>query len=327
MGFLSKLLGELSGSAGLKVSEQLLFDKVIGFKGLVPGCGTSTIVQNVAVALSETTNLDICVLDTNFLYPTQYPLLVNTDDEKRKDFLNYAGDLSTITVPTNCRNTYLISLNDRGIVDMLSSKDSEDVLDKVIGALKTSFDVILIDLSYELTNINTHAAIKCNRIINVADQSIKLTYNLRKSLNTMATLAIPMAKANRVIINKVLPDVVTNTKSVFEQADMKVLGEIPFSMEIAKAGVSGKKIWTTFSSNYDIAKFSDVIDTLIDEVIQKTPLNGKYFTKADVLDETKDKVEELDEIETETVVESVVIEDDMIEDDIIEDVTNEEQKE
>ena len=75
MGLLSNLLGTLSGNNNLKVSEQLLFDKVIGFKSIVPGCGASTVLQNVAIALSENTKFNICVLDTNFLYPVQYPLL------------------------------------------------------------------------------------------------------------------------------------------------------------------------------------------------------------------------------------------------------------
>ena len=73
----------MSGNNDLKVSEQLLFDKVIGFKSVVPGCGASTILQNVAIALSETTKFNICVLDTNFLYPIQYPLLTTSDNETK----------------------------------------------------------------------------------------------------------------------------------------------------------------------------------------------------------------------------------------------------
>ena len=74
MGLLSKLLGSISGNNDMKVSEQLLFDKVIGFRNIVPGCGASTIVQNIAIALSEKTKFNICILDTNLLYPVQYPL-------------------------------------------------------------------------------------------------------------------------------------------------------------------------------------------------------------------------------------------------------------
>ena len=36
MGLLGKVLSTISGNNDLKISEQLLFDKVIGFKSIVP---------------------------------------------------------------------------------------------------------------------------------------------------------------------------------------------------------------------------------------------------------------------------------------------------
>ena len=61
------MIGVFSGETTMKVSEQLLFDKVIGFRSVVQGTGASTFLQNVAVALSENTNYNICVIDLNFL--------------------------------------------------------------------------------------------------------------------------------------------------------------------------------------------------------------------------------------------------------------------
>lgn len=282
MSFLSKLLGIFSGSGGIKLSDQLLFDKVVGFKGIVPGVGTSTIVQNVALALSETTNFDICVLDTNFFYPTQYPMLVGGVEEKRKDYLDFTGDLSEIAVETTLRNVFLVSMYNRNFVDMLSTRDSEVTVDRLMGSLKTRFDVVLVDLSYELSQINTYTAIKCNKIINVADQSLKCVYNMQKSLNMMASLAIPLAKANQIVLNKVLPDVVTNTKGVVQESGLTVLGEIPFSLEIAKCGASGKKIWAATTSNREIFTFSQAINSVVDSILQRTPLNAKYMDKDEV---------------------------------------------
>ena len=79
MGFLSKLIGTISGGSKMEVSEQLLYDKVIGFRGIVPGVGTSTIVQNVAEALSDTTNYSICVLDVSFMYASQYNYFIKAE--------------------------------------------------------------------------------------------------------------------------------------------------------------------------------------------------------------------------------------------------------
>lgn len=282
MSALSKLLGVFSGNNGEKLSEQLLFDKVIGFKGVVPGVGTSTYVQNVAIALSENTNYSICVLDTGYLYPTSYPMLVGDNKESdKKDYLDFSDELSDVVSDTLYPNVHLLSLNNRGIADILGSKDSEELANRVIGALKTHFDIILVDLSYELTNVSIRTAVKCNKIIYVSDQSLKSVYHLKKALNMSASLAIPFAKANTVVLNKVVPDVLTNTQAVLEKTGLTVVGEMPLSIEIAKYGVSGKRIYED-STHRDVVTFSDLIDELVSIVTSKTPLTEKYINKKDI---------------------------------------------
>lgn len=270
MSIIGKIIGMISGGSGSNLSRQLIFDKVIGFKGVAPGVGTSTIVQNVAEALSETTNNTICVIDTNFLYPTQYPMLVSTSESKqKKDYLDFASDLSDCIVSTDIKNVSLLSLHGRTIVDMISSKDSDLIVGKVIKEIKNYFDIILVDLSYETTNTSIYSAIKCNKIINVADHSLRCAYHLQRYLNNQATLAIPLGKANKVIFNKALPDVVSGVKGLYEEAGLQVVGEIPFSQEIAVKGVSGKIIWTTTTTSKDILAFSEVINTVVEDITQK----------------------------------------------------------
>lgn len=288
MGFLSSLLKTISGNTGMKLSEQLLFDKVIGFRGIVPGVGTSTIVQNVAIALAAQTNYSICVLDTHYLYPTLYPMLMEGSDSKRKDYLEFDGDLSEVVLPTAFKNISLASLYNRTLVDMLSTRDSELTVDKLMGSLKSYFDIILVDLSYEPTNLYAYTAIKCNRVINVADYSLKCIYNLRKSLNTMTTLAVPFAKANRVVINKVIPDIVTNVKGVMQEAGLRVIGEIPYSLTVARLGLAGKRIWSNKTADKDIYVFSSVINAIVQDILVVTPLNeGNIKQSSDTYEEEK----------------------------------------
>lgn len=325
MGFLSKLLGTVSGNnGGFKISEQLIFDKVIGFRGIVPGVGTSTIVQNTAIALSEKTNYSICVLDVNFLYPTQYPMLITTPDKKRVDFLDFTGDLSVVTLETSIKNVNLVSLSSRTVIDMMSSRDSEQTVNKLIGSLKSYFDIILVDLGHELTNINIHTAIKCNKVIGIADQSLKCIYHLQKSLNTMATLAVPLAKADKIILNKVLPDVNTNTGKVVEESGLTVIGEIPFSLELAKSGVSGKRIYAESTSNKDVYAFSSVIDTLLDDLLERTPLNDKYINETEAVELSDGKKQKKKKITPAPVV-PVVAESSDIADFVLEDPVIEEE--
>jgi hypothetical protein len=279
MGILGKILGTTSGNKGLEISEQLLFDKVIGFKGVVPGCGVSTIVQNTAIALSEKTDFSICVLDTNFLYPVQYPLLTNNEKsrKKAKDILDYSGKISEIVIDTNYKNVFLAHLDKRTLVDMLSNKDSEKNIEKVIAGLKSYFDVILIDISNEQTNIAIHSAIKCNKIYQVADSSMKSLYHLKKSINTMGSLAIPLAKAHKIILNKQLDDVSMNIKSTFDKVGMLIVGEIPLSKEIAVKSSTGKRIYGALSNDRGISAFNSLMDILVKDIARKTPMNKKFF--------------------------------------------------
>ena len=62
---LVKFLGVMSGEGAVDVQEAMLFNKVIGFRGIVEGVGASTIVQGLAHAFSDRTRLRVCVIDTS----------------------------------------------------------------------------------------------------------------------------------------------------------------------------------------------------------------------------------------------------------------------
>lgn len=284
MSFLSKLLGGVSGDNSLKLSDQLLFDKVVGFRNVVPGCGASTIIQNLAIALREHTNYTICVLDTNFLYPMAYVYLSTNEEKKdRKDMLEFGGNIAEIMTPTLYTNIYVVELRDRTIVDMLSGQDDMGNLVDIIESLKSYFDIVLVDLSNELTNIAVGAAVKCNKIYQVADTSLKCTYNLKKSMNLMATLAVPLAKANKVIINKQFENMNIGIVNTFKEVGLEIVGEIPFSEDIYKYSITGRKLYGGGLDSEDIGIFNSVIDTLLDDIVETTPLNAKYLDVKSIL--------------------------------------------
>lgn len=278
MGFLGKLLGGISGAGGLQISEQLLFDKVIGFRNIVPGCGCSTIVQNVAIALTEKTNYNVCILDVNCLYPMQYAFFVNSvEDPKGPDIFDFDASVSDISYMTRYGSIYVVGFNKRTVIDMMSSRDTSALAEKLIGSLKTFFDIILVDLSGEFSNVSIQAGICCNKIYNVCDTSMRSIYHLKKSLNTMATLAVPLIKANKVILNRQLKDTPIDIKGALDMAGLNMIASIPFSEEIAKIGVSGGRLYGTFSGNQDLVAFTNAIDVILDDMLEKTPLNLKFM--------------------------------------------------
>ena len=327
MGLLSSLLGAVSGNNSMKVSEQLLFDKVIGFKSIVPGCGASTLLQNVAIALSDTTKFNICVLDTNFMYPIQYPLLSTVELKKGEpDILDFAGDLSKITRSTSYPNIYVAQIEHKTVIDMLSGKDSETNITKLIANLKTYFDIILIDLSYELTNTSIYSAIKCNKIIQVADTSFKCLYNIQKAMNTMVTLGVPLAKCNGVVINKELPNVQLGIQDTLEEAGLKVIDRIPLSMDVAISCAAGRKIYGAMSRDGGVTAFNSAIQSVLDYILEKTPLNSNYVDVAKELakmDAAQQEEKEKSKAEEDLFMEEVTYvdeEEEFLEDELVEEV-------
>lgn len=282
MRFLQSLLSLLSGGGEHKVSEQLLFDKVIGFRGVVDGVGCSTIIQNVAIALSDTTRYKIAVVDTSMLYPCMAEMLKCDTSDIKSDIFDYGRgtELGKVALDSKYNNISVFTFHGRTVIDMVSVTEDLKLFDKFIDELKCFYDIILIDLSQETTNFATEAAIKCNKIFFVSDLSLRSTSNIVNSLNYLATLGVSMSKCRRVILNKDT-NVVSGVKSVLNELDMELFLSIPYSKAIYQRGIGGNPIWGLASRDSDITSFHIAIQKLVDDIVEKTPKNEKYLSKDD----------------------------------------------
>ena len=288
MGIFSELLALLSGGKGeVAVSEQLLFDKVIGFKGITDGCGASTMVQNVAAALGDYTKYKICVVDTNMLYPCQHELLGSSDDTP--DILDFARgkNFGEIVNNTGLNNVYTVGFKDRTVVDLVAVTEDTKTFDRLLDELKIFYDIILIDLSHEPSNFATQAAIKCNKIFMICDTSMKATSNIVKAYNYMTTLGVSLTKCKRIILNKTI-NVSSGVNSIFEELKLEKFGEIPFSDVIYKQGVSGRPFYGVSTRDAGVTQAHLVLDKLVKDIIEESPKNSKNVRKS------KEKVAEID---------------------------------
>ena len=280
MGIIRNLLSLFSGGTGeVKVSEQLLFDKVIGFKGIIDGAGASTIVQNVAVALADTTRYKICVVDTNMLYPCQFDLLGCSGDTK-EDILDYSRGvkIGNIVNETKYGSVYHVGFRDRTVIDLVAVTESLDTFDKLLNELKMYYDIILVDLSHEQSNFATEAAIKCNKIFMICDESIKSTSNLVHSYNYITTLGVSLSKCKRIILNKTTT-INTGIRTTISDLKLEIFGEIPFSEVIYKQGVSGAPFYGIATRDANITEAHVLISKLVKDIIEETPTNSKNIIK------------------------------------------------
>lgn len=281
MGIFSELLALLSGGRGeVAVSEQLLFDKVIGFKGITDGCGASTLVQNIAIALSDYTKYKICVVDTSMIYPCQHELLGSSDDTP--DILDFARGMNfgEIVNSTNYNNVYTVGFKDRTVTDLVAVTEDTATFDKLLEELKKFYDIIIIDLSHEPSNFATEAAIKCNKIFMVCDTSMKATSNIVKSYNYITTLGVSLTKCKRVILNKTI-NVSSGINAIFDELKLEKFGEIPFSDIIYKQGVAGKPYYGMPTRDAGVTEAHILIDKLVNDIIEKSPVNKKNIKKSE----------------------------------------------
>ena len=90
MGILRDTLTLFSGGVEQKLATQMLFDKVIGFKGVTAGAGATTLLYNIAVMLSQRTMFRVAVVDTSMEFPCLFTLLgASLDDTAKGDIFDY----------------------------------------------------------------------------------------------------------------------------------------------------------------------------------------------------------------------------------------------
>lgn len=279
MSLIGNILGTISGGKELKVSENLLFDKVIGFRGVVEGVGVSTLVQNVAVALADSTNNTVCVVDTSILAPSQeYLLGLENEDNYKKDLLDFtAGQLSNVVYKTRFTNVYLTSYHNRELPDLLSSKECQRTISDFFEELKSFFDVVLVDLSHEVSWAVAESAIRCNRIYTVMTPSITCLSLLQRSLNEAASLAVPLHKMRKVIINKNVSDVNAGVESALKEYGLQLMATVPLSDDIARMGVTGERIWGSFSGSRYVTAYNKMLDVLLADILERNDLNQKQM--------------------------------------------------
>lgn len=289
MGFGTTILGKISGSGSLEASERLLFNGVIGFRGAVDGVGCSTVVQGLAHAFSDRTRKRVCVVDTHILYPAMYGLLCNPFDSDvkatLKDWFSSEVGIAERIIDTRYKRVSLLGCYNRRITDVFSTTDTVKLVDDTFEVLKDLFDIILVDLSHEFTQISMATAIKCNKIITIIDPSATCINNLTQSLNNLAISAVPFGKFTSTIINKYSDKGYLGLSSIVAKSKLNTIGIIPYSRMIFENGARSRSNWGANTPDEGVAAYNEVIDNLLCSLVNETPLEIIDVAEQEALDE------------------------------------------
>jgi cellulose biosynthesis protein BcsQ len=266
----NNILRQSSGSALTRELKYDIFYQIIAFKGVVDGVGTSTIVANTAVALANL-GLTICVIDTSVLQPVQDILLkTGIDDKDPETVLDWFDMPFTKKSPLHVsginKNISVLGFRgkNRGIIDVLSTNDSESLVDMALTELHTKFDVILIDCCHELTSINTAALQMSQKVIQVWNDAPQVMANIDNFITNCVTLSCPLDKMRYVVYSKMSKEVMgNNLDSILSQYRFRKLSETKISESVYFYLASGKPLYQLESTDKDIVDYTDTIIAIV----------------------------------------------------------------
>ncbi len=228
--------------SGTNLKKDVLLRSVIGFISPVGGTGTTTVATSIAHILAKI-GYSVCFIDTNIVFPNAYTYLVKPEvlSETKYDLLNMGEkDIKDFIMKGRHDNIHVISCKSRKLLDLLSSRDSQQHMKVLIKKCKTSFDFIIFDISRDPTEISSAALVYSDIVYQVWDESPSCFTNTKQFMSYLIEMGTYPSKIMKVIINKRtgvnLPVKMFNTNS------LRVVTTIPYSLQLLSSSWSGKVV-------------------------------------------------------------------------------------
>ncbi len=288
----SDLMKHTSGENKGRELRYNLFYRFIAFKGVADGVGCSTLVSNVALALSEL-DLTVCVIDTSMLAPVQDYLLNTTSLDGKKDAKDWF-DLpftkeSVLHISKKTKKVSVLSFHagNRGVIDALSQSDSETLVERAFEELEKNFDIILIDSCSELTKVNTACLQKAHKVIQLWNDTPHILANVSNFVDNSATLACPLDKMRFVVYSKCSRNVIGNMDEVLAKYKLKKLGTTYSSEVLTRILVQGAVLYQFASEDEDVIAYTEcVIDIIAHICALDTKLATGTISSNEIMDGT-----------------------------------------
>lgn len=271
------ILRQASGSAYTRDIKYNIYYQVFAFYGVVDGVGCSTLVANTALALAET-GLTICVIDTSIMAPVQDVLLetneaVIDENETKLEHLDWFDmpftKKSPLHVSKKSKNISVLSFKGkrRGVIDFLSTNDSESLVEIALTTLHNKFDLILIDCCHELSSVNTACLQQAQQVIQVWNDSPTVVSNLENFITNSITMSCPLDKMRFVVANKTSKDAIGNLNALCSQYRCKLLTTNYLSEELYLLAVTGKVLFRVESTDEAVIDYTTSIIEIVCHIL------------------------------------------------------------
>lgn len=268
-----KSMGELLGdvlkatsgtsSAGVGDDFRIIFNKVIGFRGVRDGLGTSLFVSNLAVALASQ-GMKICVVDTSMLYPVQDTYLKTkikyfgaNESEVRDWFDLMYDDKDVLNITDTYPGVVVLSFTGRNLTDLTSISDTLELGQAAIDKVSPKFDLVLVDIANEYTSVGLAAMQACDVIYQVLSNDRASLISFDAFVSNMLTQAIPYNKMQQVILLSTIDGIMQSQSidDVLKKYGFVEVARVGLSEVIASENAVGRLAVTTKKIHEDIEEY------------------------------------------------------------------------
>jgi cellulose biosynthesis protein BcsQ len=278
------VLKQASGSAYTRALKYNIYYQIYAFYGIVDGIGTSTLVANTALGIAEA-GLTVCVIDTSILAPVQ-DVLLNTNeavlDENSQDTEHFDWfdmpfmKTSPLHVSKKNKNISVLSFKGkrRGVIDFLSTNDSDSLAEIALTTLHNKFDIILIDCCHEMSAVNTACLQQAQQVIQVWNDSPTVLANLENFITNSITLSCALDKMRYVVGNRLSKDAIGSLDDLCKQYRCKLLTTNYLSEELYLLAVTGKTLFRVTSTDDLVINYTESVIEVICHILN-IDLTGK----------------------------------------------------
>lgn len=282
----NEVMSSISGNGTEKKKSYYIYNKIIAFRGVIDGVGCSTLVCEVAVELASR-GLSVCIIDTSIMYPIQSKLLqIEETIGEQKDWLDLIMSDDTgrvLKYGKLSNNIALLSFENRTLNDLLSTFDNEELVICAYRMLEPLYDVILVDVCGETTNITASALIHSHTIYQVWSDEFGCICNIDKFLTNAQIGCCHLEKMRNVILNKNIINNASSIGSIAKKYDLEVIAEAPFSLEFYEKQCLGIPLCKMKSVDKNVNLISSCVSVVADKIMGIEKENPKIVSGIDIV--------------------------------------------
>jgi pilus assembly protein CpaE len=242
------------------------------------GVGKTTIAVNLAIALGDHGQKNVCLVDLDLGFGDvaitlqMFPARTIADAVHLEDGLDM-DVLATLLTPHRDNLSALVAPVQPDAKESIRAS----LIGKVLRLLKANFDYIVVDTSPAFDEHVLQAFDETDEVLLVTTLDVPTLKNVKIAIETLDLLNFPKAK-RRLVLNRADDKVGLTPEKVESTLDMRIATSIPTSTQVGNSTNSGEPIVTGLPRHAVSQAIDALAQTLVGAVAPAQPASGSRTT-------------------------------------------------